>query len=447
MNLATVRPVRQTRPNPGEHDVGNNNIGAFGREGAIAVSVRVISFHHRLGGMLGHRYSEAFGLQRAAKQRGWDFVVFVREDACDEVRAGLPGAHAVLHCPVFRSDLSFDERTADFAAMLHRHLDPIVQPDDWLLVTTGTQCETRALATWLGDTPASRRPWTLVVFHNDRWNRFGPQERERQVGEFRTAAAALARLDGDAARRLLVGAMVEELCPELRTLLGREIHYVPHMKASGEYVAPLQRTADEPAVVGFLGGARREKGAHLIPAIVAETRKLGRVDFAVQIANEDLSPPALEELCRLEGQPGVRVAHGPLDFAVYRSFLAQCDLVLLPYERKSYRTRASGPFIEACVMGRPAVVPAGTWMGDQVAAGRAAGLAYEGDDPATIAAEVMRAAASLPDLAALAREHAPAWQRTRTCDPFFDWLGREAGRRAARPFDDDSTLLTEGFEQ
>ena len=98
-------------------------------------------------------------------------------------------------------------------------------------------------------------------------------------------------------------------------------------------------------------------------------------------------------------------------------------------------------------MGRPAVVPAGTWMGDQVAAGRAAGLAYEGDDPATIAVEVMRAAASLPDLAALAREHAPAWQRTRTCDPFFDWLGRETGRRAARPFDDDSTLLTEGFEQ
>jgi glycosyltransferase involved in cell wall biosynthesis len=394
------------------------------------VSIRVISFHHRIGGMLGHRFTEAFGLQRAVKQRGWDFILFVREDASDEVRAELPEAHAVLHCPVFRSDLSFDERTADFVAMLHRNLDPIVQCDDRLLVTTGTQCEARALATWLAETPAGKRPWTLAVFHSARWNRAGPQERERQLGEFRVTAAALGRLDGDAARRLLIGATVEELRLELCALLGIEILHIPHM-ISTEYVAPCNRAAAEPAVVGFPGGARREKGLHLIPAIVAETRKLGRIDFAVQIANEDLSPPALEELCRLEGQRDVRVVHGPLDFAAYHSFLAQCDLVLLPYERSSYRARASGPFTEACVIGRPVVVPAGTWMEDQVAAGRTSGLAYEGDDPAAIAATVMRAVARLPDLTALAREHAPAWRRAQTCDAFLDRLDREISRRPA----------------
>jgi glycosyltransferase involved in cell wall biosynthesis len=395
----------------------------------MAMSIRIISFHHRLGGMLGHRYTEAFGLQRAVTQRGWDFILFVREDASDEVRTELPGAHAVLHCPVFRSDLSFNERTADFVAMLHRHLDPIVQCDDWLLITTGTQCETRALATWLAETPAGRQPWTLVVFHSDRWNRAGSQERARQLGEFNATAAALARLDGDAARRLLIGATVEELRRELCALLGLEILYFPHM-ISTEYVAPRSRAGAEPTVVGFPGGARREKGSHLIPAIVAETRKLGRIDFAVQIANEDLSPPAFEELCRLEGQPDVRVVHGPLDFAAYHAFLAQCDLVLLPYERTPYRARASGPFMEACVMGRPVVAPAGTWMADQVTAGRTGGLAYEGDDPAAIAATVMRAAASLPDLTALAQEHAPAWRRKQTCDAFLDRLGREIGRRA-----------------
>jgi glycosyltransferase involved in cell wall biosynthesis len=409
--------------------VANGNGRAFSRDGAIAMSIRVISFHHRLGGMLGHRYTEAFGLQRAVTQRGWDFILFVREDASDEVRTELPGAHAVLHCPVFRGDLSFNERTADFVAMLHRHLDPIVQCDDWLLVTTGTQCETHALATWLAETPAGRQPWTLVVFHSDRWNRAGSQERARQLGEFHATAAALARLDGDAARRLLIGATVEELRRDLCALLGLEILYIPHM-ISTEYVAPRGRAGAAPTVVGFPGGARREKGSHLIPAIVAETRKLGRIDFAVQIANEDLSPPALEELCRLEGQPDVRVVHGPLDFAAYHSFLAQCDLVLLPYERTPYRARASGPFIEACVMGRPVVIPAGTWMADQVTAGRTSGLAYEGDDPAAIAATVMRAAASLPDLTALAQERAPAWRRKQSCDAFLDRLGREIGRRA-----------------
>jgi glycosyltransferase involved in cell wall biosynthesis len=127
------------------------------------------------------------------------------------------------------------------------------------------------------------------------------------------------------------------------------------------------------------------------------------------------------------------VAHGPLAFADYRGLLAHCDLVLLPYERTTYRKRASGPFIEASVMGRPTVVPADSWMGDQVAAGKAAGVVYEGSDPAAIAAAVMQAAMTLPHLAGLARKHSPVWKNSRTCDPFLDWLEIEIGRREVLP--------------
>ena len=58
------------------------------------MSIRVISFHHRLGGMLGHRFTEAFGLQRAVKHRGWDFILLVREDASVAV------AETMWVCPV-----------------------------------------------------------------------------------------------------------------------------------------------------------------------------------------------------------------------------------------------------------------------------------------------------------------------------------------------------------
>jgi hypothetical protein len=390
----------------------------------------LISVHHRLGNMTGHRYPEALGLIAVAAARHMDFVLLINENANTEVRAALPVAQAVLHCPVFRKDLSFDERTADFVEMLHRHLDPVVCRSDRVLVTTATQCEVRALARWLAETPANRRPWVLAVIHSDRWNRYGPDERERQVAEFRIVASELARLDGGAAHRLLVGGLTDDLCGELSGLLGITVHRVPQTMPSDGYIPPRERPVGEPALVGVFGGARYEKGSHLISAIISESRKLGAIDFVVQLANEDLAAAAFADLCRTMQELGNRAPQGQLDQATYRSLFARCDVVLLPYERIPYRKRASGIFVEATLIGRPAVVPDGTWMGDQVVAGTAAGVAYEGDDPAAIATVLMRAVDALPGLAALAKRQAPYWQRTMTLDVFVDWLEGEISTRS-----------------
>jgi len=123
------------------------------------------------------------------------------------------------------------------------------------------------------------------------------------------------------------------------------------------------------------------------------------------------------------------VAYGPLDQTTYRSFFARCDIVLLPYEIIPYKKRASGIFVEATLLGRPVVVPTGTWMSDQVTAGAAAGEVFDGDDPTAIAAALMRAVDRLPGLAALAKRQAPDWHKTMTLDVFLDWLQGEIGRR------------------
>ena len=395
------------------------------------MGVRLISFHHRLDGMTGHRYPEALGLRAAAPARGMDFILFMHEHAAPSVRATFPHAQAVLHCPVFRQDLSFDERTADFVTMLHRHIDPIARKGDWLLVTTATQCEVRALTAWIAATPAERRPWVFTLFHSDRWNRYGSQERDRQVGEFEVVAAELARLDADAAHRFLIGSVTDELCLELGSLLGTCVQRTPQVLPGSEYVPPTNRRAGEPAMVGILGGARPEKGSHLIPAIVRECRRLGRINFAVQLANEQLSAPDFASLCRLAEEPGIQAAHGPLDQATYRTLLAACDIVLFPYDRTSYRQRTSGIFIEAAFTGRPVVTPSDTWMGHQLAAGTVAGTTYDGDDAASIAEAVMRAVDNLPVLAERAKQRAEHWRQTNTLDALLDWLETEIARRAA----------------
>ena len=395
------------------------------------MTTRLVSFHHRLEGMTGHRYTEALGLVAATKARGMELSLFVSERADASIRAALPMGRPVLHCPVFRPGLSFDERTADFMRMLHQHLDPVVRKDDWVLVTTGTQCEARALAAWLGQTPFDRRPWTLTLIHSDRWNRYGAEERQRQVDEFHVVASELAQLDPDAKLRFIVGSLTDDLCEELSGMLGTMVSRVPQILPSQGYVPAIQKPAAAPPLVGIVGGARAEKGSHLIPAIIKATRELKPLNFVVQLANELYSAEAFAELANALDEPGIEVVRGPLDQLTYQSLLARCDLFLLPYQRVPYKKRASGIFVEAALTGRPAVVPSETWMADQISAGAAAGTFYDGDEPMAIAAALVSAAEALPDLALQARMLAPEWQRTMTLDVFLDWLQAEIGRRQA----------------
>ncbi|HVT59525.1 MAG TPA: glycosyltransferase [Thermoanaerobaculia bacterium] len=397
--------------------------------------VRLICVHHRLAGRTGHRYHEALGLLAEARRRGMEPLLFMNEDAEAAVRMALPDGRSVLRDPVFRPDLSFDQRTAAFVALLHRHVDPEVRRDDRLLLTVATQCEARALAGWVTELPESKRPWTVVLFPSDRWNRSGAAERNRQVREFQVVASELAGL-GPAARRLIFCAHTAGLRGELTSLLGTEVLLAP-MAQFAEGMRPVRApTASGPPQVAVLGGARPEKGFHLLPAIVRASRARTEVEFLLQVANEQLPDEAFAELSRLAEEPGVRIASGPLDRPAYLSLLDAADLVLLPYQRIPYRQRPSGIFAEAVLAGLPVVVPGGTWMAEQVEAGVAAGMVFAELDPEAIAAALAACVADLPQLATQARERAPAWARTQTITSFLDWVEDEItlrGRAAGAP--------------
>src|ERR1700744_4523338 len=153
---------------------------------------RLISFHHRLMGLTGHKYAEVLGLIPAAGQRGLEFQLLMHEEADPETRRAFPKGQAVLHDPTFRMEMSFDERCADFASMRSEYLDTFIRSGDWLFVTTATQCEIRGIAQWIGRLAPERQPWIFTCFHSDRWNRQGGEERTRQLAEFATTAADLA---------------------------------------------------------------------------------------------------------------------------------------------------------------------------------------------------------------------------------------------------------------
>jgi glycosyltransferase involved in cell wall biosynthesis len=395
------------------------------------MSPRLICVHHRLSGMTGHRFTEALGLLAAARKRGMASLLFISAHADAAVRAALPGARAVLDDPVFRPDLSFDERTRAFIDLLHAHIDPELGHDDRLLLTVATQCEARALTVWLASLPERKRPWTLVLTVSDRWNRYGPAERERQVAEFRTLAADLGAVGNDVRQRLIFTTVTEGLRDELTFLLSTPVLLVAMAINVDTMVPRPDRPARRRPVAGFAGGTRQEKGSHRIPAIIAACRRLGDVDFALQLTNELLSEDTFEELCRLCNEPGIQGVRGPLDYTAYCDMLARLDLVLLPYDRVPYQRRTSSILMEAAVMALPVVVPDHTWMSDQVTAGTAAGIVYEGEDCESIAAAVMRCIADLPVLSARGRARGAYWRQRHGIEPFFDWLECEISSRQA----------------
>jgi len=394
------------------------------------MNTRLIFFNQRLWDLSGHRLAQALGFLAATRRRGIPALLFVSESATPELRGALP-CRPVLHDPVFQLGRSFDQRTADLVAMLHRHVDPELWPGDRLLHPVATQCEARALAIWLAELPHAKRPWTVVLFVSDRWNRYGIAERERQLREFQVLAADLAGLAPDVQKKILFATYTEGLREELTTLLGMELLQMP-FTVNLDLMSPgPHRPAGSRPVACCAGGARPEKGFQKIPAIVAECRRRSiEVDFLLQLLNEQLPQDAFEELCRLSQEPGIRAIHGGLNRAPYRAMLAEADFLLFPYDRIPYRQRNSDVLIEACLMGLPVVVPSETWLSSQVDSGAAAGIVFDSEDAGSIAAAIGRCVAELPALSRQARSKASYWRENQGIEPFLDRFELEIRRRS-----------------
>lgn len=389
--------------------------------------MKVVCLHHRLGGYSSHHYNEARGLREELARRGTQLLLLVSARAEPRVVREL-GARAVFDDPTFRLEWTFEERSRRFAAQLHRHVDRLVRRDDRLFVTIATQVEAYALTRWLAELPLRRKPWIVCLFLSDRWNRGTAEEYERQMGELRELRAALAGMPVDDARRLILGSVTERLAADLSEILGTKVAYLPMPLPYGR--PPAAPPAPRPRVA-ILGGLRREKGSYRIPAIVAATRALLDVDFLIQLSNDSLPADDVARVARVANEPNVDVLRDALPPAEYEAALASADLALFPYEVIPYRQRSSGVFGEAVAFGKPVVVTPGTWLAEQIAAGRAAGVVAADESPESFARAIAQCVADLGALRAAAESKSEAWRASVSLGAFLDDVDAEVARRAA----------------
>ena len=393
---------------------------------------KVILIHHRLSSLSGHRYTEAVASLEEYGRRGRKVLLFISRLAGPEIVQKL-GAQAVLDDPTFRLEWSFEERTRLFTEMLHTHITPLVEADDRVYLTVATQLEANALARWLRELPVQKKPWVVTVFLSDRWNRSGPVEYERQIAEFRTLSEELKKLSATENQKLLFFSVNQELADEIGQLAGMDVGLVPmplryepspaddvQNQASGAYFVP---------VVAVLGGMRPEKGSHRIPGIVRASAGSVDVRFKIQMVNEGLTPEDYAAARELANEPSVMAIPGELDLEEYAEAMKSSDLAIFPYEIIPYRQRTSAVFAEAVAYGKPAIVPAGTWLARQIEEGRAVGIICRDLSPAGYAREIAACVAKLPQLTREAQAISKRWMESISMTKFTEIIEEEISRR------------------
>ena len=366
--------------------------------------------HPRFASLSSHHYNESLALQAECRRRGWPFALYMSVLAPAEIAQAFDGRR-VLDDPTFRLELPYAERVERFRAQVATLLDAGICAEDRVLITVATQVEALALLRWREALPPQRRPWLGILILSDRWNRSTRAEYERQVAEYAQVRAAVQALAPPDAVRVLFFTLTQSLAQELGAMLGTPVAVAP---VPLDFTPPPELARYRPHArprVAVLGGLRREKGSHRLPAIVeaCDAARLD-IDWVLQLVDNGLAPEELAAIERLAQRPHVHSLHGALDVEAYRRALADADLGLFPYEVVPYLKRNSGVFAEAAAYGKPLLATAGTWMADQIAQGRAAGHVFAADDAVAVAETLQRCLDELPAMRERAVRLAPSWQ-------------------------------------
>jgi len=204
-------------------------------------------------------------------------------------------------------------------------------------------------------------------------------------------------------------------------ILGARPHVLP--SALGPTEKEIRRARErvgrpgEDMIVSFLAGARSERGARLVPEVVKQSAAFG-VRFLIQAVDAVERRTGVESLSVLKEHRSVRFHEGLLPRDEYNDWIAQ-SVVLLPYSPDRYKSRQSGVYLEAKGIGAPVIVPAGTWMADEVAH-LGNGLVFEEFSVESIVRCIARAQTELPALRQRAMACAAQYQREHGADRCVD---------------------------
>lgn len=386
-----------------------------------------------------HYFDETAVFQEAFGRRGIGFRPYIGTRAAADIVSELGAvpcfplaSDATLPCEPGLEELHEFLRKGDSFAMACRRLEQDgVGAEDLVIVAFSSEAEMHGMAGWLRTLAKGKRPRVAFVFHNPdfRW-----PVRDGQVvanGRYhRYAWLEMAEAVGEG--RFHVWATTEALGRVLGKMMGHRCGWLPLAKVyptDEELDRWIAETGPWPRVdLAIMGQYRPEKGGDLIPRVLAAVSQARPgVSIAIQVRSEEDADTLRKVMAPIAGRLDLQLHAGALEKRAYASLMVSAEVILCPYRPRRYAMRASGIFVEALAFGKPVVVPNGSWMMEQLAAGFGAGISFAEYTTASVARAVVAALDQREPLLRAAESHRLRWRKHQHVDAALDELLRHFG--------------------
>jgi hypothetical protein len=210
-------------------------------------------------------------------------------------------------------------------------------------------------------------------------------------------------------KKVVYSCETEGLAKEFEVLAGKPPVVLPvptqvdGVRAGSRQTSKTNGT--EPLRVAFLGVTKHEKGAHLLPDIVEiVSRSAAHIAFDIQVSGDDIDlNRALAE--RLSPLSNVALFQEELSSSAFQDLIVGADILLLPYDPTTYRTRGSGLITEARKTAIPVVVPLDTDLG-RIAVGAGFGVGFKAFTAESVATALIGAVENIDRLRCAAEQEA-----------------------------------------
>lgn len=350
---------------------------------------------------IGHYLPYAESLKEAAENFGLEFTTLLHREATEEACAAVHGVRCFrygIHEIAYDSGFIDLGSSTDnyrygvvktnevFATDLWNGLEGVVGFDDQLFFPNVTERQFLGLVSAISFTSLGHYPQCHAMLRyplclpTTQYGKLGERgitaPHEELVALYKVGFDALQKGENNSALRLVTDSAA--LAREYRSILDCSVDVVPipHTHPEGlrdeAFLSSLPVKRPGEIRVIYLGDARDEKGFCLLPfQAMALTDGFGahRIQFVFQAfvssSHHDGMNDAISDLEAMR-LPNVHLIKRPITVAEYHTLLESADLVLLPYDGLVYRSRTSGPFVEALCAGKPVVAPGQTWMAEVI---------------------------------------------------------------------------------
>jgi len=373
--------------------------------------MRILIVEEALKGLHGHWFQYISDIVQGGREAGYEIEVAVHKDACPEILKALP-CRPILSATVFEKGhysagtLSGLKRVVAHNRSLYHDLAAFLESEDKydVIIATTPRLDHLLAYEFLCRRFRNRR-WQWVLIFVESVGRYSADYSKLYFSKKSLPLKFALKLSRLLPNKNLFSLVTESegLARQFERFCGIRFGLVPHVTSLpdlGKFRAKANSSASGPMILGTFGFTRYDKGVDVLQSaikLLSPWKNGTDVRFVVQWTGDYQMPDGSWARADAVTSPLVQYIPPFTHSDEYFEWIARTDIMVLPYRRDFYYDKLSRVAIDAALAGMPLVYPAGTWLEGFVQE-HAAGIAFEPENPASLAAAIQQAVQKFPEL-------------------------------------------------